>query len=253
LIVGFACKESPRFEVRDSTTPAKLTMMLDTNGHLSIRNNSSATLLTSSKPLRNLQWTYVEFKFWLNAYDDAGSIYLRINGEDIGELIDVSLGLDVCTSILFTGGVIDDLYIVTADDSMQPFLGPCIVETLQPTGDGLTSDWAPSANAAHYTLIDSVPVNTSNYLTGSNTGDIDLFTYDATTLDTIAAVKLSSIFTNDGPGITGVAHQYNTYDGSAFTIIDQVEGSDIFELDPDTSDIWSPANLASATFGVKRL
>jgi hypothetical protein len=252
LILGFACKEAAHFEVRDSDMDKKLSVQIDSSGYLSVQDNDLATLLKSSKPLRYLQWTYVELKFWLNN-DDAGSIYLRINGEDVGELIDVSLGLNVCSSVLITGGVIDDLYIVTADDSMQPFLGPVIVETLRPTGDGLTSDWVPSANAAHYTLVNSVPVNASNYLTGEGVGDIDLFTYDATTLDTITAVKLNSVFTVDSPGVAQAAHRYNTYDGSAFTIIDQIEGHDIFEVDPDTSDIWSPANLASATFGVKRL
>jgi hypothetical protein len=261
LAVGFACKGSFRLDITgissygDPEDEVKLTAMTNAIGQVVVGTDSLLTiLLTSSKALRASQWAYVEFWFCFNDNDpSSGTVTININGEAVGELLDITPGINAGTSVRFRTGIFDDLYIADG----FPLLGPSIVETLRPTGDGATSDWVPSANAAHYTLVDSVPVDANNYLTGMATDDVDLFTYDPTILDSIAAVKLSSMVTNDGPGITHIAHQYvansNSYDGMAFGLADQMEASDIFQLDPETSDIWTPANLATANFGVKRL
>ena len=237
-------------------------LYLGNSGQIRVYVNSSSPVLigATSRGLKQGEWAYIEFKTYTDA--SSGTFDIRINGENVltysGDTRD---GSSPYTSrIVFQDTedcAIDDIYIMGNSDDSDTYLGPVKVERLAPTADGAVSDWTPSANADHYTLVDEIPVNSSDYIEASTLGDEELFEYANTSLASIAAVKITSDLAANG-GYNEVKHRYrsgsaNSYDGATFGVVDTTvaEKSEILVVDPDTNAAWTTTNLNSAQFGAE--
>lgn len=242
------------------STLAHLQLYLTVNNYLGVYDRSNTFMFSSNQSLRSNQWTYIEVKTWLDT-TASGLIELRINGVVDTLYNGISAYLTNNASVLVWYGaafncVLDDIYVATSPDGLDGYKGPSSVETLRPSADEGHNDWTPSSAVDHYTLVNTVPVNMSNYLTGL-TG-LELFDYENTSLETIEAVKISSEVTTDAASVSQVRQVYqgvNTHSGDTFNIIatEPFEIKDIFELNPDTANSWSPSDLNSSQFGVERL
>jgi len=234
---------------------------LSVNGYLLITNYAGTDIWISNTALRSDQWVYIEIKAWLDT-TASGTIEIRINGVVDSTYTGISAYLTNIASIVNWYGasadcILDDIYIATSSDGLDGYYGPARVETLHPSDDAGLNDWTPSSAVDHYTLVNTIPVNTSNYLVGE-TGS-ELFEYPNTSLDTIKAVKISSEVLTDATSISQInqicVNGANTYDGDIFNIIstDPFEVQDIFELNPETANSWEPSELNASQFGIERL
>jgi len=222
--------------------------------------SSPVYLGSTSRGLKQGEWAYIELKTYTHA--TLGTFEIRINGESVFSYSgDTRYGTtEYTTKIVFWDidmCALDDIYIMGNNDDSDTYLGPVKVERLAPTADGAASDWSPSANADHYTLVDETPANATDYVEASTPGDEELFGYANTTLASVAAVQITSDIAANG-GFCQVKHKYragdaNTYDCTTFGIVDATiaEKSEILETDPNTSAAWSTTNLNAAQFGAE--
>ena len=167
--------------------------------------------------------------------------------------------------------IYDDLYILDGSGSVNnDYLGPIVVESINPSADGASSTWTPSSGTNHAALVDDAQnmtgaLNETDYIEGDTTGEKDLFTYE----------NLASPGLGDSSNIIGV--MVTTYrriteaqpadlkivareNGTEGTVTDTVRHDDdtlmfsnhaIFESNPDTATAWTAAEVDAAEFGVE--
>lgn len=277
FVIGIAVKLSDQFThtgssgsalcmicTSASTLVSHVAVYTRLSGHLVVTGGSSGNILaTSSKALKIDEWAYVELK--VRIHDTLGSVDLSINGDSVATYTGdtrnsaTEYGYKIVLQSV-DGLTVDDLYIATNNDGSDDFLGPVKVETLRPTSDGDLTEWSPSANAAHYTLVDETPNSDSDYVSGAASGDVELFGYPSTSLVSIDAVQIGSNLAANAAGVTSVKHKYqavdaNTYNGVEIRVIDttSVETNEIFPTDPNTGNAWEISDFNASQFGVERL
>lgn len=252
----------------NGTIQNKLTMLSDLT-LMAYRGDASLLLGRASKPLIRNTWHYLEYKVY--CHDSSGTVDVQLDGENILSLSSVDTLQDATGylgSIVIraprsstdanVAASIDDLYILDGTAGLSDFLGPVKVETLRPTGDDVTVNWTPSANADHYTLIDENPVNTSDYVYSATANQEDKYTLsNLTYLSSIDGIQLGCMAQLDGPGTKQV---YLTCDsngtvntGSENYLADttSLHFSRILENDPDTSNTWTASAVNALIAGVK--
>lgn len=271
ITVGFALKtpiysgmeyKRKLFDIYNrEASSAHFEIYLSVNGYLIICNYVGTIIWISNTALRSDQWEYIEIKTWLDT-TASGTIEIRINGIVDTLYTGITAYLTNSASVVYWYGasadcVLDDIYIATSSDGLDGYYGPARVETLRPSADAGLNDWTPSSVVDHYTLVNTIPVNISSYLTGE-TGS-ELFEYPATSFENIKSVKISSEVLTNASSISQVkqicANGANTYDGDSFNIIatDPFEVVDIFNLNPETANSWEPSELNTFQFGIERL
>jgi hypothetical protein len=230
-------------------------------GHIRVTIGATTNIGATSRALRQGEWVYIELKTYTQA--TTGTFDIRFNGENVFSFTGTTRdgANPYISKITFMDGGInsrlDDIYIMGNTGDTDTYLGPIKVETLLPSADGAVSDWTPSANGDHYTLIEEQPVNSSTYVEAVSSGDEELFEYENTSLPSIAGIRINSDFAANG-GYNTVKHRYrsgsaNSYDGTTFHILDPspVERSEILETDPDTNSAWVNTDLNAAQFGAE--
>lgn len=222
---------------------------------------------TGPIPAHQSRWLHMEIKSVI--HDSTGSVEIKVNGSTIVN----ETGLDTnhgangyITRVRFSGqnqsglGVtIDDLWICNgAGSANNDFLGALAVQTLRPDGAGNSSDWTayPGSN---YQNVDDDPDDDgdSTINESGTTGDLDLYTYENTTLDTINGVQINSIVRETDASPFSVHNMVRSgvtdYEGAEQAIggTDYVNIYEIEEVDPDTSSAWTDTGLNAAEFGIK--
>ena len=157
---------------------------LNTNGKLLVYRFNTIQGQTADAFMPLNTWVYLEWQ--VRNHDTLGFHKVRVNGVDVPELtltnIDTknSTGLlyDSCSvSTLGASSGIDDIYLMTG--SGDTFLGDVVVETLYPTGNGVTNAWVgvdgdSSDNFAH---VDETPHNITDWVTTTTVGAQDFYTF----------------------------------------------------------------------------
>ena len=174
-------------------------------------------------------------------------------------------------------GTIDDLIIRnmtgtvggsgTTDDSITSysspgdtiFFGDGRIYTRSPNADASPNNGTPESGTNHYAMVDSLPYNTSDYITMTNTsGQEEL--YDVASLgatpSSIWAVQVSTIAEKTDAGaanlenllVSGTAT--DTGVNNALTTSYQLY-RDVFQTDPNTSAAWTVSGVNAAKIGYK--
>lgn len=163
---------------------------VNASGMLELRRTSHVgpLLATSSGhiPMTVDQWYSVQAKVTLKS-DGTGSGEVRLNGVAVinftgqtavttGDVTQVTLG-GYPFSTQF-----DDFWVCDGVDATATqgapnnnFLGDLKVSTLFPTAEGDTLQLTPSTGTAHWSLVDENPVNTTDYVSSSTSGQRDLY------------------------------------------------------------------------------
>jgi len=220
-------------------------------------------------------WHHVEIA--LSAHTSTGSFKMWIDGVEqteytitSGDTSDAVSGdvtafdrIYVCGSNSNTSGVnglwIDD--IIVWDDTAGGLTGHLPAEhrlrKLEPTADGSTNQWTPLAGFAYANVDDTAIDGDTSYISETVAGQIDYFTRASLgwTPNAIQAVIVESIGKMD----TGTHTWRNKLkssaavaNGTALTATTTyVMTKTYVDYDPNTSAVWSQANLEAAEFGVE--
>lgn len=275
FIVGFAIKLSSLTanyalcELRDTGTQ-QVGIYLNADGTVTAkRGGSGGTALGSSTfAFSTGNWYYLEFKGFINS--STGTVDVRINGStsiisltgkntqntanSTANAVYITLG-----SSTTVGGVIDDLYICDTTGSInKDFLGDVKVETLYPTSDGYSLQWATSTGSTHYALVDEVPPNTTDYVLTSGIGYIDSYGMSdlVSTSGSVFGVQYNMFARKDDAGSRVISPIYYTsstpYSGSTYSIGDTFQYYlEIKEQNPNTASFWTISEINSLESGVK--
>ncbi len=212
-------------------------------------------------------WFYLEFKVKCNS--STGTYEVRLNGANVPALTatgqntkagsnnyhdKVKLQADDYHLPYF-----DDYYITDGSGSLNTgFLGQQRVLALFPTAAGDTNDWTPSANAAHYTLVDENPINTTDYVYSSTDGQVEIFNFgDYNLANPISGVQVSSSCNANGSPEMDCTPQVksggNTANGPTVTVntANYTDMMGVFEIDPGTGNSWTVSGINAAQFGMR--
>jgi hypothetical protein len=138
-------------------------------------------------------------------------------------------------------------------------LGPCNGEALAPNADGGVSDFTPLSGLTNYEMVDETgnPDDATSYVSSSTVDDTDRYGYPNvdTGYDTIKGVQVVSDHRKTGAGQRRLRHVcqsgLTSSESADFgTSIDWCLNRSMFEVDPNTSALWTTTNLNSAEFGL---
>jgi hypothetical protein len=142
-------------------------------------------------------------------------------------------------------------------------VGPMIVQTVAPTGDGTYQQWTPSTGSTHYSLVNEMPSNDdTNYVYAASPGSVDTYTTPGATtssagiVNSIHAVQVINTFDKEDvpPNrLRGVVYS-NGVMTQGSNDVTAVKGiykvvTNIFDNDPYTSGQWTQASLTAAEIG----
>ena len=203
-------------------------------------------------------WQY--FEFYVLSDNSAGAWELKINGITM----DTATGQDTRSSgtsgtrqvRLFgttIGPFFDNLYV---DDA--GFRGIRRVDHILPNGDDSIA-WTPDSGTTNYTQVDEDPPDDDTaYVEDSTLTNQDLYDYEAhTDLDSVDGLQVNtqvrltdatpfSLKTLVKSGSTTSADAGTAIGGTSYEWLSRIS-----EINPDTTNPWTPAEINSAKFGVE--
>lgn len=237
------------------------------------RNSSTNYGITGTTNICDNVFHWIEFYILFSA-TGSGRLVVYVDGvEEInatqGTAVSVAPELDrfslrnASSTATYT---IDDLVIyddaagVAGDLVAGSFpLGPCKIERLAPTADTAQKDFARSAGADNYALVDElVPNGDSDYVEATGDGDRDLYTFGnlATTPASIHAVVVNLSAKNPDAGalnLKAVTNSNATVGVGAAALVPTSYRTlqTNFGQDPDTAAGWDAAGVNAAEFGME--
>lgn len=152
---------------------------------------------------------------------------------------------------------------VGANQATYPGLGGVFL--LKPNADGATTTWDTSTGTTHYTLVDDVPANTTDWIQALDTGEIDLFEMEAapTYVNTINLVEVlySAAVTESGYNVMTDVLRHGTvnYTDGTSTVVGLVPGYVLYKGTPyykqpqDGTSVWGTAEVNALQAGVQIL
>lgn len=199
---------------------------LNTNRTLQAVGLSNAAIGSASAALDLNRWYMVEM--WAsNPSAASGSSISRLDGVTFSSHTSTTPDIDDFDTLRVgvMDGVTADIYIddVAINDSagsvQNSFPGEGKIVHLYPDGD-TTTNWTPSTGTTHYTLIDEITLNTSDYISSSVSGQVDQVTVENPSVggigasDTITLVSLHALFVNNTSSLSapsfGITDGVNT-------------------------------------------
>lgn len=202
--------------------------------------------------------TFYEFALEFVISDTVGEIRLIRNGLDTvlsltnqdtrngtPTTID-NLHVGVTTSVN-GGGPTYELDDLICSNTFDGALGERI-ETLFATSDGGTLNFVPSTGTSHFALVDEVPVNITDYLSGSVVGDIDLLGLGnlSSTPSAIREVNIITFAQKTDATVrainNGVKSGVTIANGPNLSLaVGFAKYQNPIALDPNTGAAWTPA------------
>jgi hypothetical protein len=211
---------------------------------------------------------YAEVKVF--CHPTSGTVEVRLNSATIASLSGINTqqaAESYNTTIRFFMGqytCLDDVYICDgAGTACNDFLGVCKIIGIFPNADSTILNWTPSTGTTHYALVDENPANTTDYVSSSTQGQIDLYSYPSLFSPygsgTILGLQIStSVLLSAGTSIileslivsNGVYDVGSDFQVTSASVVDQKH---ISMTDPNTGSQWTLANLAAAQIGIKAI
>lgn len=263
---------------RDRNT---LAWRLNQNGSISAYRDNNTFLETGPPGLINVNmgWFYLELKWRIS--DTVGNWEFRIDEQVVWTSgnYDTKVwnndpwywdGFQWWGAGIVEDTLYDDIYILDGSGSVNnDYLGDTVVEQINPSADGDSSTWTPSAGTDHSALVDDAQnistdgVDETDYIEGDATGEKDLFQYEdlthLTNSPTIHGVQVTTYrrVTEATPKNMLIVAKQNGTEGTVTQTVrhdDSVRmhtGLTIFEQNPDTAAAWTPGQIDDAQFGVE--
>ncbi len=259
-----------------STTTARVSMRISSDGSIQLRSSTTSTeLFDSSDPLETadgeLHFLFkgTEYKIELRVIgiNNTGTLELRVNDEVWG-LIDPADTNGTYNRIYFkTGAVgegadfeISQLYVLddqgTIDENTD-FLGSSWqLEVIRPTAETAQIDFTPESGVDNSAMVDDAPRNNADADWNDSTGDAQVDRFDSSTA--ISGARIHNINVINVARHTGSAQNFRAvvFEGAtsgnggdeALTASFQVF-MEPFETNPDTSLPWTDTEVDAAEFG----
>lgn len=283
FVIGFRWKPSSLFTSGTNdfmqiyheqvTGTAQITLRLNfTNHTIELFRGSTSLEESASDVWAADEWFHVELKL-LIADGTGGSYTVCVNGTEVlaGSSLDTLHSATLLAVIFqFTGTAaagddtaakethIDDIYFLDTTGSINnDFLGPnARVVIRAPDTDGTTNDFTPQTGTDNFAMVDENPASAADYNDGAVNGDIDEYGIIAVEQDTIYGVAIETHLTPDVQGRERtfrhrVRSSASIGNGADVKITDDVNKRTVFEVDPNTSSLWTKANVNLAEFGVE--
>lgn len=257
----FKCRTS------SSSTWFHLEVSISSRDILVRRNNGNNSDPIISNVLEPRQWNLIELK--TKIHDTTGYWYIYVNGILVGSNIDVDT-LYLGPFNRFRFGLSDryasygDAYLLDLTGAQNNnVLGSFHIQGTFPDANGANSDWTPSANVDHYTLVNEAPPDEADYVESNTADEQDLYNYEdlTGTWDEIFGIQMNTRLFLDSAGsetASIICDSNGTEDSANFTVDSTTIGNAgelafqrIIELDPDTSNAWDTAGIDAAQFGIK--
>ena len=247
-----------RFKDEDGVTQVRINAT-PTNKFAVYQGDGTLLGTTAVNTYEDQKWHFFEFKITISA--TVGVVEIRKDETTILNLTaqDTKNGSDYIRSVYINGlsnGIttyFDDLYI---DDAQ--FHGNCRVQVFLPDADGNSSQFTRSTGSNDYECVDDNPSNDgTDYISSSTVTNKSIFGITTGVLGTVKGIQLNNHCRVSEPGlrkITPVIRSNSTdYDGTetgAVTAGYRFE-SEIWETDPDDSQVWTQTKLEAAEFGLE--
>lgn len=216
-----------------------------------------------------LQWHHIEMKV-LARTDNTGTVNVRINNCPV---LDISGVQTANTANYFTKCSIGDIHAAGVSASTRfdsfylcdgsgntcnDFLGNAYVHTIFPDGDDSVNFATTGNTANHFENVGYMDAMWAlDYIEDSTTGNRDIFTADATlNFATVHALQVSclaaAVTSNQSYSIVVDSNGTETESANiAVTTTTCSTGRFAVELDPDTSNAWTPATINAVKFGIE--
>jgi hypothetical protein len=220
--------------------------------------------------ITNNTWHWIETQYTLNT--TVGSTQLWIDGIEIWNVSNVATSVSSATgfySIMFGSnqaanscliGYFDDLYILDTTDGgyNTTRLGDCRIETLVPTSDAGPNDGTPLVSGPHYEMVNESQNNDGNTYVSLNGVASQEEVYGTNSLSSIPeyifGIRVVNYIQKTDGGITygnavirsGSVTEYGEPQQILSGYFPQYG---IFELDPNTSNVWVYATANAADVG----
>jgi hypothetical protein len=200
-------------------------------------------------------WYYFEIKVVQHA--TAGTVTMKVNGQTVVDETDLltNYGGDYIDYIYIReidNFYIDDIYVTDGE-----FLGDVKIRGFVPDANGTVNDFTPSSGS-NYQCVDEVPsTDDTDYVDGSDPGDIDLYGITTGALSTVKAVKVLNQVKKTDAGTREARaicrSNGSNYNGTTVSLLDTYSNlcQHIWETDPDDSNAWNQTKLEAAEFGLE--
>ena len=211
-------------------------------------------------------WTYIEFSATIGA---AGAFTVRVGGSAIwltASGVNTQNSANATVNQVYlddsNGGapnIYDDLYILNSlgAENNAP-LGEMRVYTTEPSGNGSSSSWTPSAGSNFGNVNQASPDDDTTYNFSDTPGQIDLYTSPAIApTGTVAGVQVNLCERKDDVGARTTAAEYKALSGTSYTGANNFTlgtgysiDRQVYDIDPDTGAAWTLPGLNGAQFGI---
>ena len=259
------------FAFKEGTTVHIAIRVRGSDGSFEIRRGTTLIETTNTGLFENQKWHYLEIK--VVVHDSAGTVTINIDGTEVHSLTGADTRNGGASGIIDRIGhgtnsgtaahmYFDDYYILNDLTSINnDFLGDCVVETLNPDGNGNYSDHVGSDadSTDNYLLVDDAPTpdDDTTYVEAGTALDKDSYTFAAMAADsgaTIFGVQAGHYIRHTGAGGTMRAlHRRSSTDafGDAATPASSYtfEGY-VWNEDPQAGPgAWTVTNVDASEFG----
>jgi len=241
-------------------------------GELKIYRGTTLLETSSFSLIANSTWHSIEVKF--NIDNSTGSYDVLLN--DVSVLsasgIDTKengINKETVNTLQWAGAealnndlaaeefLMDDLYVLdTVGSNNTDFLGSASrVVMLSANVDGTTNDFTPQTGINNFAMVDDDPASDTDYNDGSTNGDIDEYGFTNVSEPMILGVMLQTYSKPATNGTRTYRHRVRSGatvgNGIDIGVADDQTDRTLFEVDPNTSALWTKTNLNSAEFGVE--
>lgn len=235
----------------------------NSSGNLFIRSGTT-TLATSTLALVANNWYTIEVRWTVG---DSATYEVRVDGVpwigpstgDTKPSTQTDIDQFRLGGLSFPDGVgrqYHDDFVVDDTD----WVGESVITSLRPNGSGNYSQFTPSAVAAHYSLVDELPYNDADYISGLTNAERDSFLHTA--LPGAATVVKSVLLTARAARVGGTLNNMNhfvriggtDYDGSSRAVNPTATlTTEVYDESPATSSPWTVSEVNNAEVGVQAL
>jgi hypothetical protein len=248
---------------------SQMNLTKNSDGSLAL-NSAFGTNTSSAGVVTPGNWSYIEIRHKVD--NTQGAYEVRVDGEAIltGSFIDTQVDgsnqniaeVRIGSSSFHSNtNIFDDIYILdnTGTTNNDSFLGEQKVVLRRPTGNGVTTDWTPSAGSNFQNVDDSPdPDDHATKNTTLTNGAIDLYTFPNISAGGLIVNGVQVVFVAARPGIGagrlrevtragGTNYKGDTkFPSDAFKIFTQIR-----DQNPDTSAKWKLSEVNNAEFGVE--
>jgi len=270
-IISTAAEGNAPFRYRDGST-IHLNGRVTATGAIAMYRGS--TLLGTSDAIFTAGSAvahYIEIQ--MTIHDSTGAITIMADNTEVLALTGIDTqngGAAEINVIEFHEGTddktriqISDIYVTNevGDSPYNSFLGPLIVETLFPDGNGTDSDFTGSDadSTDNYLHVDESPTHDSDtsYVESTTNTNRDTYTFGAlvSTTGALRGIMATAVAKHGGGGdniLMSTRPIATDHDSSAYALTAAYAPVDhVWQISPETSSAWTIAEVNDSEFGIE--